>query len=141
MESYMAERRMFLRTLSLSGAVAGMIALATIGVQERAVSAASPAIQAPAQGRGGAPPAPTPTSPEVGADRRVTFRVYAPDAQRVELRSPGDIPGVGGRGVALPQLTKNSEGVWEETFGPVPAGAYRYVFVVDGMTVVDARNS
>ena len=140
MESYMAERRMFLRTLSLSGAVAGMIALATIGVQERAVSAASPAIQAPAQGRGGAPPAPTPTSPEVGTDRRVTFRVYAPDAQRVELRSPGDIPGVGGRGVALPQLTKNSEGIWEETFGPVPAGAYRYVFVVDGMTVVDARN-
>ena len=48
-ELYMAERRMFLRTLSLSGAVAAMIALATIGVQERAVSAASPAVQAPAR--------------------------------------------------------------------------------------------
>src|SRR5213076_3632065 len=26
------------------------------------------------------------------------------------------------------------------TFGPLPAGAYRYVFVVNGLTVVDARN-
>jgi enterochelin esterase-like enzyme len=42
--------------------------------------------------------------------------------------------------VAPPQLTKNGEGVWEGTFGPVPAGAYRYVFTVDGVTVVDARN-
>ena len=58
----------------------------------------------------------------------------------MELRSPGDIPGVGGRGVAPPQLTRNAEGVWEGTFGPVPAGAYRYVFAVDGVTVVDARN-
>ena len=138
MESTM--RRIFLRTLSLSGVVAGLIALATVGVPERSLSAAAPAIQAPAQGRGSAPSVPTPTSPEVQADRRVTFRIYAPDAQKVELRSPGDIPGIGGRGVALPQLTKNSEGVWEGTFGPVPAGAYRYVFVVNGLTVVDSRN-
>src|SRR6185436_18635524 len=39
-----------------------------------------------------------------------------------------------------PQLTRNGEGVWEGTFGPVPAGAYRYVFTVDGVTVVDSRN-
>ncbi|OLB62252.1 MAG: hypothetical protein AUI11_06320 [Acidobacteria bacterium 13_2_20CM_2_66_4] len=80
------------------------------------------------------------TSPEVRRDRRVTFRILAPAAQKVELRSPGDIPGVGGRGAALPQLTKNADGIWEATFGPLPAGAYRYVFVVDGLTVVDARN-
>ena len=136
----MIERRFFLRTLSLTGAVAGMIAVATVGVQERSVSAAVPAaMQAPAQGRGAAP-LPTPTSPEVQADRRVTFRIYAPDAQKVELRSPGDIPGVGGRGVAPPQLTKTADGVWERTVGPVPAGAYRYVFGVDGVTVVDSRN-
>src|SRR6185295_13230285 len=83
---------------------------------------------------------PTPTSPDVAADRRVTFRVLAPEARTVELRSPGDIPGVGGRGVAPPELTKNGEGIWEGTFGPVPAGAYRYVFTVDGVTVVDSRN-
>jgi len=141
MERVMIERRRFSRTLSLTGAVAGMIALATVGVHQRSVSAAPPAaMQAPAQGRAAAP-VPTPTSPDVRADRRVTFRVYAPEAQKVELRSPGDIPGIGGRGVAPPQLTKNGEGVWETTVGPVPAGAYRYVFTVDGVTVVDSRNS
>jgi len=88
----------------------------------------------------GATQAPTVTSPEVRTDRRVTFRVLAPSAQKVELRSPGDIPGVGGRGVAPPQLAKGSDGVWEATFGPLPAGAYRYVFAVDGVIVVDARN-
>jgi enterochelin esterase family protein len=70
----------------------------------------------------------------------VTFRILAPDAQKVELRSPGDIPGVGGRGVSPPALTKNADGIWERTFGPLPAGAYRYVFVVNGLTVVDSRN-
>jgi len=89
----------------------------------------------------GTAPGPTVVSPEVGGDRRVTFRILAPNAQKVELRSPGDIPGIGGRGVAPPQLTKNADGVWEATVGPVPAGAYRYVFVVDGVTVVDSRNS
>ncbi len=99
------------------------------------------AAQPPGQGRGaGQPQAPTVTSPEVAADRHVTFRILAPSAQTVELRSPGDIPGVGGRGVAPPQLTKNAEGVWERTVGPIPPGAYRYVFTVDGLTVVDARN-
>src|SRR5438876_8209756 len=83
---------------------------------------------------------PTVVSPEIGADRRVTFRILAAEAQSVELRSPGDIPGIGGRGVALPQLTKNAEGVWEITLGPLPAGAYRYVFVVDGLAVADPRN-
>ena len=33
-------------------------------------------------------------SPEIAADRRVTFRIYAPKAQAVRLAA-GDIPGVG----------------------------------------------
>ena len=100
---------------------------------------AAPGAQAPAQGRGAAQ-GPVVISPEVRSDRRVTFRILAPEAQKVELRSPGDIPGVSGRGVAPPQLTKNVEGVWETTLGPLPAGAYRYVFVVNGLTVIDSRN-
>jgi enterochelin esterase family protein len=67
-------------------------------------------------------------------------RVAAPDAHKVELRSPGDIPGVGGRGGAVPQLMKNADGIWETTVGPLPAGAYRYVFVIDGISVVDPKN-
>jgi enterochelin esterase-like enzyme len=86
------------------------------------------------------PPGASVLSPETGADRRLTVRVAAPDAHKVELRSPGDIPGLGGRGAAAPQLTKNADGIWEWTVGPLPAGAYRYAFVIDGVTVIDSKN-
>jgi enterochelin esterase-like enzyme len=136
----MSERRVLLRDLALAGLfVACLLGTALVGPHHGSVSAApAPLFQPPPPA---APQTPAVTSPEVRADRRVTFRVYAPAAQKVELRSPGDIPGVGGRGVAPPQLTKSGDGVWETTVGPVPAGAYRYVFNVDGVTVVDARNA
>jgi enterochelin esterase family protein len=114
--------RVYLRRLLPVGAVVGALI---------APLAAQPPGQAPTI---------TVISPQVTADRHVTFRVLAPTAQTVELRSPGDIPGVGGRGVAPPQLTKNADGVWERTFGPLPAGAYRYVFNINGVPVVDSRN-
>src|SRR5690349_12488423 len=86
------------------------------------------------------PQPPAVVSPEVTSERRVTFRILAPNAQKVELRSPGDIPGIGGRGGSPLQFVKNSEGVWEATTNAIPAGAYRYVFAVDGVTVADSRN-
>ncbi|PYR52983.1 MAG: esterase [Acidobacteria bacterium] len=136
----MTQERFPLRRLALGGVVVGCLIAPLAAVARNPVSPlAAPAAQPPAAGRGGAQ-GPTVTSPEVRPDRRVTFRILAPDAQTVELRSPGDIPGVGGRGVAPPQLTKGADGVWVRTFGPLPAGAYRYVFVVNGLTVVDARN-
>jgi enterochelin esterase-like enzyme len=95
------------------------------------------AVAAQAPGRGAQPAV---QSPEIRSDRRVTFRVAAPDAAKVELRSPGDIPGSVGRGAAPMTLAKNVEGVWEITVGPLPAGAYRYVFAVNGIPVVDSRN-
>jgi enterochelin esterase-like enzyme len=131
----MPPRWILLRILR-AGAIVTSLAIASLSGFAHETT---PAPQPPAQGRGGAQ-APAVTSPEVGPDRRVVFRIYAPDAQRVELRSPGDIPGVSGRGVAPPQLTKNSEGIWETTLGPLPPGAYRYVYVVNGLTVVDSRN-
>jgi enterochelin esterase-like enzyme len=75
-------------------------------------------------------------SPEVMADRHVTFRIMAPKAERVRI-SGGDIPG-NGQGT---ELTKGTNGLWEGTVGPLPAGAYRYNFNVDGLSVVDPRNS
>jgi enterochelin esterase-like enzyme len=74
-------------------------------------------------------------SPEVGADRTVTFRLRAPSATAVRLEG-GDMPGLG-RGAAL---TKGDNGLWQHTVGPLPAGAYRYVFNVDGVRVVDPVN-
>jgi enterochelin esterase family protein len=94
----------------------------------------SAAIPARAQNRGGQRP-PTVVSPEVSAERKITFRIYAPKAEAVRL-SAGDIPG-NGRGA---EMKKGDNGVWEVTVGPVPAGAYRYNFSVDGVAVVDPRN-
>jgi enterochelin esterase-like enzyme len=133
----MTKHRILLRALALTGVLAVLLIAPTVMAREEAVPASATAVQAPA---GGAAAPVAVTSPEVRSDRRVTFRIHAPEAQTVELRSPGDIPGVGGRGVAPPQLTKGPDGVWEATFGPLPAGAYRYVFGVNGLTVVDARN-
>src|SRR3954454_12525125 len=141
-EQPMTMRGVLLKKLSLGGLFVTCLFGSALAVPHGSSVFAAPLAQAPAAqpAAPGAAQAPAVTSPEVRADRRVTFRVFAPTAQKVELRSPGDIPGIGGRGVAPPQLTKTSDGVWETTVGPVPAGAYRYVFTVDGVTVVDARN-
>ena len=83
----------------------------------------------------GAQQAPPVISPEVSPDRRITFRLLAPKAETVRVMG-GDMPG-NGKGT---EMTKAANGVWEVTAGPVPAGAYRYNFNVDGLTVVDPRN-
>ncbi|MBI2686292.1 MAG: esterase [Acidobacteria bacterium] len=75
-------------------------------------------------------------SPEVSADRKITIRLLAPNAESVKATG-GDIPGNGGQGTAM---TKGANGVWEVTLGPVPAGAYRYRFNAGGLSVVDPRN-
>jgi enterochelin esterase-like enzyme len=131
----------------------GIIRIVAVGV---AIFVTSPLIVA----QPGAPPAaaqpgrggrgaqgPQVVSPEVAADRRVTFRILAAQAQNVRLTG-GDIPALaGGRGApgaaATPppgQMTKADSGVWEVTLGPIDPGAYRYNFNVDGVTVIDPRN-
>lgn len=103
--------------------------------QSQAQPAAPPARAA--QGR--APQGPAVISPEILPDRRVAFRILAPQAQRVTLRA-GDIPaGVLGQGG--PQFRKGENGVWEASIGPIDPGAYRYTFSVDGVTVLDPRNT
>ena len=74
-------------------------------------------------------------SNEVSAERKVSFRIHAPKAQAVRLGS-SDLPGIG-QGT---EMKKAENGVWETTVGPVPAGAYRYNFNVDGVSVIDPRN-
>lgn len=78
---------------------------------------------------------PPPNSPEVAADRQITFRLRAPKAESVKLAG-SDLPGLGqGK-----DMTKGANDVWEVTFGPVPPGTYRYNFSVDGVSVIDPRN-
>ena len=81
---------------------------------------------------------PAVVSPEVLSDSRVTFRIAAPRAGSVTLNG-GDIPGLGGPGAA--QFTKNENGIWEATVGPVVPGAFRYVFQVDGVRTLDPVNT
>jgi enterochelin esterase family protein len=101
-------------------------------------AAATPAAQ-PGRGAGRGAQGPQVISPEVMADRRVAFRILAPQAQNVRVTA-GDIPGPAFTGNAG-QLKKGDNGVWELVVGPLDPGAYRYSFVVDGVTVVYPRNS
>src|SRR5262245_49914983 len=78
------------------------------------------------------------TSPEV-KDRKVTFRVVAPKAEKVGLVS-SDIPGAP-KGNAPRPLTKGENGVWELALDSVAPGTYRYLLDVDGVRVVDPRNT
>ncbi|MEO8077611.1 MAG: alpha/beta hydrolase-fold protein, partial [Acidobacteriota bacterium] len=91
---------------------------------------------APAARGGQGPQTPAVVSPEVLADRRVIFRLAAPDATTVTLQG-GDIPAPAR---ANAQFTKGPNGVWEMTTGVLEPGAYRYTFVVNGVRVIDPRN-
>ena len=107
----------------------------SFGGQTPAPAQAPPA--APA-GRGAqAPQAPVFTSPEILPDRRIAFRLFAPDATTVTLRG-GDIPAPARANM---QFTKAANGVWEATTAAVEPGAYRYVYVVNGVGVIDPRNT
>jgi enterochelin esterase-like enzyme len=73
-------------------------------------------------------------SPEVHPDKKVTFRIYAPQASSVTLR--GDWM----EGPAVARLTKDPEGVWSITAGPLAPDCYSYTFVVDGVRTADPKN-
>lgn len=119
--------------LALAGAAPMMMTQAT-GAQGPAPAVGQAPDAAP-RGRGRANATPQFASPEVSTDRRITFRIFAPNAQAIRLAA-GDIPGVG----QTTQLAKAENGVWEVTVGPVEPGAYRYNFNVDGVATIDPRS-
>jgi enterochelin esterase-like enzyme len=82
-------------------------------------------------------------SVETLPDRRVTFRLCAPEATTVAVTSSDNaaaIPfGMGGGPVGVP-LTKDSLGLWTGTTAvPVEPGTYRYNFRVNGARVPDPQ--
>lgn len=64
--------------------------------------------------------------PCVYPDRRVTFRVAAPDAQKVQVRLGGPH-----------DMTRGADGLWTVTIPSQPAGFHYYSIVVDGATLAD----
>jgi hypothetical protein len=89
--------------------------------------------QAPA-GRGGAAALPRVVSPEVLPDNKVTFRLRAPDAAKVLLNGNWD----NGRDIAM---TKDDQGIWSVTVGPLTPELWGYSFSVDGAKVLDPGNA
>ena len=83
--------------------------------------------------------APQPRSPEVLPDGKVTLRLAAPNANGVKAIniSGGYQDWPGGNEVAM---TKDDRGVWSVTVGPLRPDYYSYVFEVDGIRTLDARN-
>src|SRR5947209_6823772 len=73
-------------------------------------------------------------SPEVSADHRATFRIYAPEASEVTMRgdwmaAPGPV-----------KLEKDDQGVWSFTTEALTPDFYNYSFTVDGVKVLDPKN-
>ncbi len=88
--------------------------------------------QAGAAGRGVAQ-APRPVSPEILSDKRVTFRLSAPKASAVLLNGTWD------NGSNIP-MSKDEQGIWSVTVGPLDAQLWGYSFDVDGLKVLDPGN-
>jgi enterochelin esterase-like enzyme len=68
-------------------------------------------------------------SPEVKADRTVTFRLRAPQAKEVALSFKGSKP-----------MTKDESGIWTATIGPLEPEIYQYNFILDGVRILDPAN-
>jgi enterochelin esterase family protein len=84
-----------------------------------------------AQEPGARPTGSAVTSPEVAPDRRVTFRLRAPEAKAVSVS--GDF----GSDAAM---RKGEDGVWSVTVGPLDPEMYVYFFTVDGVRLTDPNN-
>lgn len=72
--------------------------------------------------------------PRVHPDARVTFRLKAPAAQKVQLQPGGADNGLG-KGPF--EMTRGADGVWSVTIPPAVPGFHYYWFLVDGVAVND----
>jgi enterochelin esterase-like enzyme len=116
------------RTYSGFAIAAAILATAAYGQNQAtppgAAGTAAPAVSA----------APRIRSPQISDDHHVTFRIYAPKASEVTFNA--DWVGA----TNLP-MTKDDQGVWSTTMGPLGAQLYGYWFLVDGIRTLDPSNS
>jgi enterochelin esterase-like enzyme len=111
------------RTVALIVLLAGTI----VRAQAPAVQKSQPQVTAPQT-----PPGPV-TSPEVLADHRVTFRLHAPNVKEVGVQIDGASKPLA--------MQKDEEGIWSVTTEPLAPDYYGYVFLVDGVAMLDPSNS
>jgi len=108
-----------------AAAVACLVLAAAHPVQAQqtppAAAAAQPARPAPLK------------SPEIHPDRTVTFRLRAPNAGEVTVNGSWD------NGTDI-KMTKDADGVWSATVGPLAPQLWGYWFMVDGVKALDPSN-
>jgi enterochelin esterase-like enzyme len=88
--------------------------------------------QTATQTRAFSPPSVKLISPEVHADRTVTFRFRGPRAKSVLLVLAGAQPAA---------MQKGHDGVWTITTAPLAPELYGYLFQADGVDLIDPNNS
>lgn len=86
-------------------------------------------------------------SPEINPDKTVTFRLFAPDASKVQVS--GDFlppqkvntPFGESESAGVAEMVKNSAGVWEyTTSSPLAPELYSYNLLLDGVKINDPSN-
>ncbi|PHN06819.1 esterase [Flavilitoribacter nigricans] len=78
-------------------------------------------------------------SPEIHEDHTVTFRIKAPDAEKVSVT--GSLDADKGFASITYDLEKGEDGIWSFTTPELPSEMYRYHFTVDGVRTVDPANA
>ena len=84
-------------------------------------------------GAGRGATAPRLVSPEIHADRTVTFRLSAPKANEVTLNGSWEAA----RDI---KMTRDDGGIWSVTVGPLGAQLWGYWYLVDGVKALDPGN-
>jgi enterochelin esterase family protein len=84
----------------------------------------------------GAPPVPPPPaltyiSPEIHPNSTVTFRLRAPNAQKVDVAVEG----------AVTPMQQDADGIWTGTSAVLTPEIYSYHFTVDGTPFLDPKNA
>jgi 1,4-alpha-glucan branching enzyme len=77
---------------------------------------------------------------QVLPDGRVTFRLFAPKANSVEV-----VIGIKNgiyepQGATITEMTKDANGLWTVTLGPLEPNLYEYRFSLDGCAITDPGN-
>jgi enterochelin esterase-like enzyme len=78
-------------------------------------------------------------APVVNSDRTVTFSLNAPQANEVVLYFQNQT-GPSPRADPYP-MTKDADGVWSVTIGPLVPDMYGYDFILDGVNILDPTNT
>jgi hypothetical protein len=77
---------------------------------------------------------------QVLPDRRITFRLLAPNANVVQVLIGVKSSVHESQGTTTSEMTKDL-GLWTVTLGPFEPNLYEYVFNVDGLQIADPGNT